>query len=91
MHLINYPKIPSSLLVCGECRFDSPNYRLYWSENESKIASILGHRESNLKFTLITNKDQRKKFAFELAFAQCKRTLTFHRNHCVYFRVAIEK
>ena len=33
-------------------------------ESESEIASRRVHRESNFMFTLKSNKDQRKKFAF---------------------------
>ena len=43
---------------------------LYYSKNESDIASRWVHRESNLMFTLSNNKGQRKnRFAF--AFVQC--------------------
>ena len=47
--------------------------RLYWYESD--IASRWVHRESNLMFTLSSDKDQRKKFAHAFAFAQCERTL----------------
>ena len=40
--------------------------------SESDIVSRWIHRESNLMFSLSRDKDQRKKFAFVLAFAQCK-------------------
>ena len=41
---------------------------------ESAIASIWVHRESNLIFILNSEdpRNQRKKFAFVFAFAQCK-------------------
>ena len=38
--------------------------------SESDSASRWVHRESKLVFTLNSDKDQRKKFAFVLAFAQ---------------------
>ena len=42
--------------------------RLYWCESKTDIASRWIHRESNLMFTLSSDKDQSKKFAFP----QCK-------------------
>ena len=44
-------------------------------ESEIDITSRLVHRKSNLMFTLSSNKGQRKKFAFALAFVRCKWTL----------------
>ena len=42
--------------------------RLYWSESESDVAPRAVHRESNLMFTLSSDKDHRKKFTFTFAF-----------------------
>ena len=39
----------------------------YWNESERYMASRWVHRESNLVFTLSSNKLQGKKFAFALA------------------------
>ena len=52
---------------------------LYCSESESDIASRWVHRESNLMFTLSSNKDQRKKFVFPFTFAECKWTLSVNK------------
>ena len=41
-------------------------------QRESDITSRRVHRESNLTFTLNSDKDQRKKFASVFAFDQCK-------------------
>ena len=56
--------------------------RVYCHESESDIASGWAHKESNLMFTVSSDKDQSEKFAFTcfspfcvFAVAQCKRTI----------------
>ena len=44
--------------------------RLHWCESD--IASRWVHKKSNLMFTLSSDKDQSKKFAFVFALAQCE-------------------
>ena len=53
---------------------------LYYNEND--IAPRWVHRESNLKFTQSSDKDQRKKIAFAFAFTHCKRNLTLNGLNC---------
>ena len=72
---------------------------LYWSESESNITSRWVHRESNLIFTLSSDKIQRKKFVFAFAFTQYKWSLNrplklrrFYRlvvTSCSYFDVCM--
>ena len=45
---------------------------LYWRESESESVPRWVHRESNLMFTLNSDKIKGKKIAFQFTFAQCK-------------------
>ena len=61
-------------------RFQVLRFRLYWIENksESDIASRWVHSETNLMFTLSSEKWPKEKFAFVFACTQCKWTLRIY-------------
>ena len=69
------PNIDDGLnFVTCEQSLESTFRKKVWNcfERNTNIASRWLHRESNLMFTLSSDKYQRKQFAF--AFAECKQT-----------------
>ena len=79
---VEFPKNPSGnevAFVLAQCRcslIKQLRVRLYWCESESDIVSRWVHKESNLMFTLNSDKNQRKEFAFGFAMVQYKLTIT---------------
>ena len=68
-------KMRVNLLVTRESTIDKKvstayvNVRSYWRERERDMVSRWVHKESNLIFTLSSDKDQKKKIVFAFAFA----------------------
>ena len=63
----------------------------YWRKSESDIAFRWVQRESNFMFTLCSNKDHGKKFAFTFAFAWCKWSLKFDNKEVRHKRSITQK
>ena len=58
--LLTTSSVRTNKLLCSNDNQNLTRARLYWCKGESNVASRLVHRESNLMFTLSSDKNQRK-------------------------------